>query len=334
MASTQTAAQKAALLLMSLDPATASELLKGLSDSQIESLSLEMARMERGGKKLAQSKSEAAKEFCTSLESSQSAGLSLGTFFGQTLHDVLGEKKAEEIQHKVTAMVEKRNPFEFMNSATVDELALALAGECPQTISVVLSELQPRKAAELLPLLDKETCFKAVWDMATPRTLNTRIKERMAAIISQRLMRLKGETVVRKDKENLRNIAMMLSDTDRNLRNEAIESLKTQNPETGSTILNLMVTWHDIPTIADRSLQEALRSVESSKLAIALYQAEDEIIQKVRANISARAAEALDEEMSLMQEPLEEEVLEAREQVVRPLRDANQEGTLRRVKGA
>jgi flagellar motor switch protein FliG len=332
MASTQTAAQKAALLLMSLDPQTASELLKGLSESQIESLTLEMARLQHDGKKLAQNKAAVAREFFTSLEAGQSAGLSLGAFFGEALPRVIGEKKAEQLQHKVRTAAAKRNPFEFMNSATVDELALALAGECPQTIAVVLSEMQPRKAAELLPLLDKDTCFKAVWGMATPKTLNTKTRERMAAIICERLKALKGETVVRKDKENLRNIAMMLSDTDRNLRNEAIESLKGQNADTGTTIMNLMVTWRDIPTIADRSLQEALRSVETKQLAIALYQAEEEILQKIRANISARAAESLDEEISLMQEPLEEEVMEAREQVVRPLRDANQEGTLRRVK--
>jgi hypothetical protein len=37
----------------------------------------------------------------------------------------------------------------------------------------------------------------------------------------------------------------------------------------------------------------------------------------------------LDEEISLMQDPLEKEVLEAREEVVGPMRDANEQGTLR-----
>ena len=332
MAAVQTAEQKAALLLMSLDSKTASELLKGLSASQIESLSVEMAKLGRDAKKLAQNKDQAVREFCKSLESNQGAGLSLSTFFSETLHDVVGDEKAQDIRQKVQTTVEKPNPFEFMNSATIDELALALENECPQTIAVVLSELQPRKAAELLPLLDKDMCFKAVWDMATPKKLNRAIKERMAAIICERLKGLKGEKIVRQNNENLRNIAIMLSDTERDLRNEAIDNLKGQDEETGSTVMNLMVTWRDIPTIADRSLQEALRSVETSKLAIALYQADEEIIQKIRANISARAAESLDEEISLMQEPLEEEVFEAREQVVAPLRDANQEGTLRRVK--
>ena len=93
-----------------------------------------------------------------------------------------------------------------------------------------------------------------------------------------------------------------------------------------------MVTWEDIPSIADRSLQESLRSVESSKLALAFYEADEEIVQKIRSNMSERLVAALDEEIALIQEPLEEEVLEAREEVVKPLRDANEEGKLRRVR--
>jgi len=67
-------------------------------------------------------------------------------------------------------------------------------------------------------------------------------------------------------------------------------------------------------------------------LALALYEADEEISQKIRSNISERAAAMLDEEASLMQEPLEREILDAREEIVKTLREANEEGTLRRVK--
>jgi len=94
-------------------------------------------------------------------------------------------------------------------------------------------------------------------------------------------------------------------------------------------IRRLMITWEDITSVADRSMQESLRSVDSGKLAMALYGADEDVAEKIRSNISDRARAMLDEEISLMQEPLEKEVLEAREEVVKPLRDANEEGTLR-----
>ena len=55
-------------------------------------------------------------------------------------------------------------------------------------------------------------------------------------------------------------------------------------------------------------------------------------MQRIRSNISERAVGTLDEETSLMQEPLEKEILDAREEIVGPLREANEEGTLRRAK--
>ncbi len=78
-------------------------------------------------------------------------------------------------------------------------------------------------------------------------------------------------------------------------------------------------------------MQEALRAVEPGRLAVALYGADEDVVQKIRSNISERAAAMLDEEISLMQEPLEKEVLNAREEVVGPLRDANEQGTLRMI---
>jgi flagellar motor switch protein FliG len=71
--------------------------------------------------------------------------------------------------------------------------------------------------------------------------------------------------------------------------------------------------------------------VEPGRLAVALYGADEDIVQKIRSNMSERAVALLDEEISLMQEPLAKEVLDAREEVVGPLRDANEEGTLRLV---
>jgi flagellar motor switch protein FliG len=98
---------------------------------------------------------------------------------------------------------------------------------------------------------------------------------------------------------------------------------------TASMIRRLMITWEDIPSVADRSIQESLRTVDSGRLALALYGADEDVAQKIRSNISERAKAMLDEEISLMQEPMEKEVLQAREDVIRPLREANEQGTLR-----
>jgi len=122
-----------------------------------------------------------------------------------------------------------------------------------------------------------------------------------------------------------------LSESEKEMRDQLIEEIKTRDEQTAGTVRDLMVTWEDIPKIADMSLQKGLQGVDNKNLAIALHGADEEIEQKIRSNISERAGAALDEEKMLMQPPLKKEILDAREEVVKPLRQASEEGTLRRI---
>ena len=105
-------------------------------------------------------------------------------------------------------------------------------------------------------------------------------------------------------------------------------SQQGKDDDAGKMVANLMIVWADIPQVADRSLQEALRGVDASKLALALHKADGAIAEKIRANISERAAAMVDEEASLMSAPKKEDVENAREEIVQALRDMNEKGEL------
>lgn len=328
-----TGKRKAATLLMALDSATASELLKGLPPTDIQQIAMEMAQIDASGRSdKKKEEAKVAQEFCNTLRKSQSLGFSIERFLNEAIVNVLDKDKVEEIRSQVRKVTEKKDPFELIRSSGTDELVLALEGEHPQTIAVILSELEPKKSQEILPLLSEEVCLKAVYKMTKLAQLRGGVKRRMASIVNERLKSFEGETVAEKPEETLRKLAIVLSDVDKDLRDRLLGEIGERDEETSTTIRKLMITWEDIPTIADRSLQEALRTVESSKLAVALYEADEEIVQKIRSNVSERVTAMVDEEASLMQEPLEGEILDAREEVVKHLRDANEEGTLRRVK--
>ncbi|MHC4423995.1 MAG: FliG C-terminal domain-containing protein [Planctomycetota bacterium] len=327
-----TGRQKAAMLLMSLDAATAAELLKGIEPEEIEEIAVELGRINTSGRRDAREQARIAQEFYNSLRKRETPGFSMKGFLKDMLVAVLGKDKAEQVQARVRKATEKKDLFTDIRLAETEELALALEGEHPQTIAVVLSELDPKKGQDVLPLLSEEARLKAVCKMTDPDLLGTQVKQRMASMVGERLKSFKGEALVGtagRREQNLRQLAIVLSGLEKDLRDQLLDEIGKHDEETGTMVRRLMVTWEDIPSIADRSLQEALRTVESNRLAIALYGADEEVARKIRANISERAAAALDEEASLMQEPLEKEVLDAREEVVKPLREANEEGTLR-----
>lgn len=324
--------QKAAMLLMSLDTLTAVELLKGLDAEEIQEIAIELARIDALGKRDAKEQARIVQEFYNSLQRQQNQRFSVRAFLNEMLVNILDKEKVEQIQTEVKKATEQKDLFLDIRQASTDELVLALDGEHPQTVAVVLSELAPKKSQEVLSLLSEGTRLKAVCKMTNPELMSNRVKQQMASTITQRLKSFKGETLVERPEQTLRKLALVLSGLERDMRDPMLAEIAKNDEETASMIKRLMITWEDIPSVADRSLQEALRSVNSGKLAVALFGADEEISQKIRSNISERGLAKLEEEISLMQEPLEKEVLEAREEVVRPLREANEEGTLR-VKG-
>jgi flagellar motor switch protein FliG len=326
--------QRAVMLLLSLDVATATELLKGLPAGEIEEIGIELARLEGSGQRDSKEETRIAHEFYQLVQKGASQRASVRTFLNEIFSTVLGEEKAEEIRCKVRKATEKKDLFAPIRTAKTDELVLALEGEHPQTIAVVLGELAPKKSQEVLSLLSDEVRPKVVCKMTSQESLGGGVRERMATMISARLKSFEGETLLERPERReqaLSKLAILLGGLERELRDQLLEELKKHDEETSKKVRNLMVTWEDIPSIADRSLQEALRSVEASKLAVALHGANEEVVEKIRSNISERVAASLDEEISLMQEPLPKEILEAREEVVDPLRNANEEGKLRFV---
>jgi len=321
--------QKAAMLLMSLDSLTAAELLKGLDADEIQEIAIELTRIDASEQRDVKEQAKVAREFCNTLQQEQNQKFSVKAFINEMLVNVLDKEKAEQIQSQVKIATEQKDLFLDIRQASTDELVLALDGEHPQTIAVVLSELPPKKSQEVLSLLNEEARLKAVCKMTNPELMGSGVKQRMASTITKRLKSFKGETLVERPEQTLRKLAIVLSGLEKDMRDPMLDEIGKNDEETAAMVKRLMITWEDITSVADRSLQEALRSVDSGKLALALYGADEDIVQKIRSNISDRAVSMLDEEISLMQEPLEKEVLNAREEVVKPLREANEEGTLR-----
>lgn len=321
--------QKAAMLLMSLDSLTAVELLKSLDADEIQEIAIELARIDASGQRDVKVQAKIAREFCNSLDLEQNRKFSVKAFLNEILVSVLDKEKVEQIQSQVKIATEKKDVFLDIRLASTDELVLALDGEHPQTIAVVLSELPPKKSQEILSLLNEEARLKAVCKMTNPELIGSGVRQRMAATVTKRLKSFKGETVVERPEQALRKLALVLSGLEQDMRDQMLAEIGKSDEETAAMVKRLMITWEDITSVADRSLQEALRSVDTGKLALALYGADEDIAQKIRSNMSDRAVSMLDEEISLMQEPLDKEVLDAREEVVRPLREANEEGTLR-----
>jgi flagellar motor switch protein FliG len=330
-----TGIHKAAILLMSLDAATASELLKGLSPDTVTNIAVELAYLDATGYRGREQSIAITKEFCDTLKKS-SGSPQIKKFLGKMLESSVGAKKAGEIQTQIDDLVKKRDPFIKIRSASSEKIAHALQGEHPQAVALVLSELSSKKSSEVLGLLNSELQKKAVRRMTNPEYISPETKLRIANLILKRIepaidaaATQRGAAVSQIETQKAqRKLAILLRGLAKELRDGLVNSIKQNDEDASQMVCSLMVTWEDIPAIQDRPLQEGLRSIESQKLAKSLLNADANIVKKIRANISERASALLDEETSLLSAPKKEDIMAARDEIVAALRQMNNEGKL------
>jgi flagellar motor switch protein FliG len=164
--------------------------------------------------------------------------------------------------------------------------------------------------------------------MTGHETVSPEAKSRIAQMVSERLLAARSRMEQAKPEQSLRKVAVILRNLGKELRDGLVGAIQQKDGETAKMVSNLMIVWEDIPQVADKPLQEALRGIDARKLALALFKADERIVKKIRTNISERAAASVDEEASLMSSPKKDDVEKAREEIVNTLRQMNQKGEL------
>lgn len=325
-----TGKQKAALLLMSLDVQTATELLKGLDPQVVRELAAELTYLDAAGSHSKEQSADVARQFYNSLWSEPV--FRPRNFVQEMLKSTLGEEKASQIQSEIQELINKRDPFISIRSANLQTLASILENERPQAVAVVLSELPAKKSSEVVGLLGEGMRVSAISRMANADAVAAEAKARIAESIRKRLDEIEaardGRGLQTRPEESLRRVAVVVRNLEKEHRDSVLESMRQKHPQVSEKVVNLMIIWEDIPQVADRSLQEALRGVDERNLALALHKADNAIVEKIRSNISERAGALVDEETSLMSTPRKEDLKEAREKIVAALREMNNNGEL------
>ncbi len=327
---TLTGKQKAAMLLLSLDMATATELLKGLDTDTVQDLAQELMYLDAAGYRSSKQSFELAREFRQSLRNGHA--FHPKSFLKEMLRSTVGDDKAEQIQTEIADALQKRDPFMFLRSANAAALASLLEDEHPQAAAVVLSEVPARKSSEVLSLLDENARLNIVRRMAGTEAATAEAKTRIAEMVRRRFEAVTadgGRAAQARPDQSLRKVAVILRNLGKDLREGLLGAIQEKDGDAAEKITGLMVVWDDIPQVGNRSLQEALRTTDEKTLALALHKADEAIVDKIKSNISERAAAMVEEEASLMSVVKKEDVQEAREKIVAALREMSVKGELR-----
>ncbi len=325
-----TGKQKAAMLLTSLDVGTATELLQGFEPEAIKDLAVELSYLDATGHCTDQQNQAVAREFYEALQVKPK--FQIESFLDSVLKGTVGEQKTMQIKKDLQSLLRKKDPMLVARTTNTETLANVLETEHPQAVAVILSELPPKQSSEILGELPEGVRLSTISRMTNINAVPPAAKARIAEMVSEKIgsaLASQETGVVRETSEqSIRKVAVVLRNMDTDARDNVLSAVGDSDPEKADSVREMMVVWEDVASVADRSLQEALRGVEEQKLALALHEADQAIVDKIKGNISERAASMVDEEASLMSAPKKNDVREARETIVGLLRNINSKGEL------
>jgi flagellar motor switch protein FliG len=316
--------QKAAVLLISLGTERAANILKHLSEREVESLSAEMAALWRVRP---ETSAAVMGEIEDRLASSDISGGGVGgpEYAREVLEQLVGAERAEEIIGSVTTKPEAR-PFEFLRRTPPEQVCAFLKDESPQTIALVVASVHSALAARVLSELPPELQADVALRIATMSETN----EDVIRDIEQGL-RLKLANVVGKEfaaAGGVDALAEILNRAGRSTERNVVGAISDRDQQLAEEIKLRLFTFEDLVILQDRDLQLVLREVDQKDLQLALRGVEQNVVEKLLSNMSQRGAEMLREDMAASAPQRKAVVEEAQGKVVAAVRRLEDAGAL------
>lgn len=313
---------KIAIFLMFLGPDLSRDIVKMLTEEEMESIAVEIARI----RKVDQDDRDAVVEdFYTMLKAQEfitQGGVSAARDF---LKGAVGDELAEGIISKLTSSLEVQ-PFDLIRAADPEHLKNFISGEHPQTIALILAYLQPEKASIILSSFPPETQVEAAKRLAQMDRTSPEIVRDVEAILEKKL-----STVASSDYTSVGGVDSLvdiINNVDRGTEKAIIENLEIQNPDLAEEIKKRMFVFEDLNTLDDRGMQRVLKEVDSKDLSLALKGASDDVKSKFLKNMSKRAAQMLQDEMAFMGPVRIKDVEEAQQKIVNVVRGLEEAGEI------
>jgi len=305
-----TGKQKAALLLITLDVDTASELFKLLDPAEVEKVTIEIANLPSIPSNVTGQVIEEFYQMMIAREYIIQGGMD---YARTLLEKTFGLNRAAEILEKVRVLTQVRG-FEGLKKADSSHLANFLQKEHPQTIALILSHLPPDQTAAILTELPDDIRADVVYRIATLGKISPTLLSEVESVVDSLVESGINENI--RQTGGTRAVANILNKCNNTVARFLIESIEQQSPDLALEIKRLMFLFEDIIYIDDRGIQRILREIDKKDLALALKVADDKLKDKIFKNMSERAVDLIKEELQFMGPVRLKEVEQAQMRIV------------------
>jgi len=314
--------EKSAVVMLSIGEEAAAEVMKHMTQLEINLLSVAMARISSISKTEVTTVFE---EFVDVMLQETSLGIGAENYVRSVLEQALGPEKAERLAGRLN----QGDYFAGIEAVQLQDprvLAEMIKSEHPQIVAMIFAYMEPEQADALIQHLPPELVEQVIPRLATLdsippaaiRELNESIEDLLAGEAQQVRVSVGGVGIA----------AKILNRVDTQRVESILTQIGTVDPELAQAIQNSMFVFEDLMRLDDRSFQMLLRAVDQKLLASALKGADPKLLEKVMTNLSQRSAEMLKEEISARGPMRVTEIDAAKREIIATAQRLEGEGTI------
>lgn len=318
-----TGAKRAAALLMGLGADAAASLFQQLTPIEVRQIALGAREIKRLGPAAIP---QSLEKFCESMQAGDADALAGDAMLRKMATDLLGP---DTVKRTFDATPPAHQPEELLGpvaTADAESLAMILGREQPQTIALVLSSLTPERAALVMERLPLGMRPQVVRRMAIVEAVAPEVLREVRAALASELHSLVAEGMRKVDGR----IAALeiLRRSPSTQQTEILAAIERDDPNLAAELRSKLFTFEDLTRLQDRDLQNLMKDLDMKLLTVALRGSSPELKEKFLKNMSARAGELLQDDLTAMGPVKLSEVESAQAEIAKAAIEAAEKGRI------
>jgi flagellar motor switch protein FliG len=319
-----TSLQKAAMVLVMLGEECSAQIIKQLTEEEVQFVSREVARL---GTITAAQADTVIEEFYQ-MTMARDYVVKGGIDYAKgMLHSAFGPETAKKlIDSVVAALGHNMANFDALQKADPQQLARFLQSEHPQTIALVLAHLNPSQAAGLLAALPASIRTDVSLRVARLDEISPEVINKIATVIGQKLSTV-GE-FSRESYGGVRAVAEIFNRLDTDTGKTILDELEVKEPALVESIRLIMFSFDDLLLLPDEAMKAILARVDRKIPMIALKGTSKRLQDHFLKTMSERGAQMMREDMEALGPVKVKDVEAAQQEIIALLRTLEAEGVV------
>lgn len=311
-------AQKAVLMLLSLEESVATPIIAELDEAELRKLREVASEMRTvPSSALGRVYSEFVRE------SRDAVAVPKGGvhYLRRLTARALGEEQSNAIFHDAPP-----SPISRLVNADPVALASVLENEHPQLIAAIVSQLPTNGAAALMRQLPRQLRVSVVERLGTMTEVPSPLLDEIAQVLSAELPTKPADALLSVD--GLNQSAALVRKLGKEVGEDVLQSLDEDNSELAAEIRRSMYTFEELGALTPKAMRSLLEAVPVERLTMALKTASETLKKTVFESMSKRAAERIKEDMEILGSVRLAEVESAQREIVETALRLDKEGTI------